>query len=145
MRYSYSADGHQCGTILASKQALDDTGLDKAFETMERMASRADAMMMAFNKNTDPCQRADTQFSGHVKKIGVPMRITSGKGQLISEITRIEKNAKLPPNAFTVPAGYQVQDTGQMMQDAQKMLQQMQQSGQISPEAMQQLRQMQQR
>lgn len=145
VRYSYSADGHQCGTILASKQALEDTGLDDAFKTMEKMASRADAMMMTFNKNTDPCQRADTQFSGHVKNIGVPMRVTSAKGQLISEITRIDKKAKLPPNAFTIPAGYQVHDTGQMMQNAQKMMQQMQQSGQISPEALQQLRQMQQR
>ncbi len=129
-RYSYSANGHQCGTILASKQALKDTGLGSAFKTMERMASRADAMMMAFNKNTDPCERAGTQFSSHAEIIGVPMRITSSSGQLISEVTRIEKNAKLPSNAFTVPSGYQVQNTGQLMQNAEKIMQQIQQSGQ---------------
>lgn len=144
-RYNYSANGQSCGTLLASRQALEDTGLDSAFEMMERMASRADAMRMAFNSNTPPCERAGTQFSTHVRKIGVPMRITAGNGQLVSEITRIDQNAKLPPNAFTVPAGYQVQDTGQMMRDAQQMMQQMQQSGQLPPGAMEQLRRMQQR
>lgn len=144
-RYSYSANGQPCGSLLASRQALEDSGLDSAFKMMERMASRADAMRMAFNSNTPPCERAGTQFSRHVKKIGVPMRITAGNGQLVSEITRIDTGAKLPANAFTVPAGYQVQDTGKMMREAQQMMQQMQQSGQMSPEAMEQLRRMQQR
>jgi hypothetical protein len=86
-------------------------------------------MMMAFNARTDPCQRAGTRFSEHARDIGIPMRITMGKGQLISEIVRIEKETKLPPNAFTVPDGYQVLNTGQLLQqlpNVQEMMQQMQ-------------------
>ena len=31
-------------------------------------------------------------------------------GTVVSEITRIDRNAALPPNAFAIPAGYRVQD-----------------------------------
>ena len=78
----------------------------------------------------------------------MPMRVQSANGKLVSEIVRIEKNAKLPPNAFTVPAGYQVEDAGQLMQqmpDMQEMMQQMPQGGQLPPEAVERLRKMQQR
>jgi len=130
VRYQYSANGKTCGSVLASKQALKDTGLQQAFDLMERMSSHADALMQAFNSNVDPCQRADTHFSEHAQGIGIPMRITSGGGKLVSEILRIEKKAKLPPNAFTIPAGYQRQDVGGMMQqmpNMQDIMQQMQQ------------------
>jgi hypothetical protein len=84
---------------------------------------------MAFSPNIDPCQRAATRFSDHAEDIGVPLRVTTGDGQLVSEVVRIEKNARLPPNAFAIPAGYQMQNTGQMMRQVpnlQDMMQQMQ-------------------
>jgi hypothetical protein len=128
-QYQYAVDDKACGTVMASEQALEDSGLQETFAMMQRMAARADAMMMAFNARTDPCQRAGTRFSEHARDIGIPMRITMGKGQLISEIVRIEKETKLPPNAFTVPDGYQVLNTGQLLQqlpNVQEMMQQMQ-------------------
>jgi hypothetical protein len=143
VNYQYSADGKTCGNVLASKQALEDAGLQETFEMMERMAARADAVMQVFNSNMDPCQRADTRFSEHAQGIGIPMRITSGNGSMVSEIVRIEKNAKLPPDAFAIPAGYQVQNVGQIMQqmpNMQDIMKQMQQPGQMKPESLQQLR-----
>ncbi len=128
--YQYVAGGKTCGTVLASRQALEDSGLKESLDMMERMAARADALMQAFNSNADPCQRADSRFSEHASGIGIPMRINSSDGSLVSEITRIDKNAKLPPNAFAIPAGYQVQDTGKIMQqipNMQDIMQQMQQ------------------
>ena len=148
IQYDYISDGKHCGSLFASADALDDTGLGDTFKMMERMAAKADALMMAFNSNPDPCERADNQFARYLKKIGMPMRIQSANGKLVSEIVRIEKNAKLPPNAFTVPAGYQVQDAGQLMQqmpNMQEMLQQTPQAGQLPPEALERLRRMQQR
>lgn len=143
VNYQYSANGKICGNVLVSKQAHADAGLQETFETMERMAGRADALMQAFNSNLDPCQRADNRFSEHARNIGIPMRITSGNGRLVSEIVRIEKNAKLPPDAFTIPAGYQVQNVGQMMQqmpNMQDIMQQLQEPGRKSPEVLRQLR-----
>jgi hypothetical protein len=129
-QYRYAVDGKACGRVMASEQALKDSGLQEAFDTMQRMAARADSIMMAFNARTDPCQRAGTRFSEHAQTIGIPMRITLGEDRLLSEITRIEKDARLPPNAFTIPAGYQVQNTGQLLQqlpNIQEMMQQLQQ------------------
>lgn len=129
-QYQYAANGNACGTVMASEQALKDSGLQEAFEIMQRMAARADAMMMAFDARTDPCQRAGTRFSEHASDIGIPMRVTMKEGQLVSEIVRIEKDAKLSPNAFIIPTGYQVQNTGQLLQQVpnlQEMMQQMQQ------------------
>ncbi len=138
LEYDYTADGKHCGSVFSSTDALDDTGLEDTFEMMERMATKADALMVAFKSNPDPCDRADSQFGRYLKTIGIPMRLKSRSGKLVSEIVRIEKNAKLPPNAFVVPAGYQVQDAGRMTQ-------QMPQGGQLPPEALERLRRMQQR
>ena len=88
------------------------------------------AKAIAFNSKADPCQRAGAQLSEYAAAIGAPMRITATNGQLISEIVRIDKNASLPPNAFAIPAGYQVVNTGQMLRqlpNLQDMMQQMQQ------------------
>ena len=142
VQYDYIADGKRCGNVLASTEALDDTGLEDTFEIMERMAAKADALMVAFNNNTDPCERAGSQFARYLKKIGIPMRVQAANGKLISEIVRIEKNAKLPPNAFVVPAGYQVQDAGQLMRQIPNMQKIMEQ---MPPEALERLQQMQQR
>lgn len=128
--YRYTANGKDCGSVLASPQAMKDSGLQDALDMMQRMASRADAMMSAFGGRADPCQRAGAQLSEHAGKIGAPMRITAPDGQLVSEIVRIDKNASLPPNAFAIPQGYQVFNTGQMLRqlpNIQDMMQQMQQ------------------
>jgi hypothetical protein len=129
-RYRYLANGTDCGTVLASEQALKDSDLYETFEIMERMAARADAIMTTFNQNVPPCQRAGTRFSDYAKKIGVPMRITGPRDELLSEIVRIDNSARLPPDIFSVPAGYQVQNTGQLlrqMPDIGEMMKQMQQ------------------
>jgi hypothetical protein len=129
-RYRYLANGTDCGTVLASEQALKDSDLHETFEIMERMAARADAIMTTFNENVPPCQRAGTRFSDYAKKIGVPMRITGPRDELLSEIVRIDNSARLPPDTFSVPAGYQVQNTGQLlrqMPDIGEMMKQMQQ------------------
>lgn len=127
-RYSYTANGKDCGSVLASPQAMKDSGLQDTLDMMQRMASRADALMSAFSQ-ADSCQRAGAQLSEYAGKIGAPMRITAPNGELVSEIVRIDKKAKLPPGAFDIPQGYQVVNTGQMLRqlpNLQEMMQKMQ-------------------
>lgn len=129
-RYTYSADGKACGNLLASPQAMKDSGLQDTLDMMQRMASRADALVSAFGGGADPCQRAGTQLSEHAGRIGAPMRITGPDGRLVSEIVRIDKSASLPPGAFDVPQGYQVVNPAQMMRqlpNLQDMMRQMEQ------------------
>jgi len=127
-RYNFSADDQQCGSLLGSTAALKDAKLGEALEMMEKMAKRSAAMVSSF-RAVAPCERATTALSQYAAEVGLPMRVTIGK-QVLSEIVRLEPDARLPPNTFTVPAGYQRQNPAQMMQGAQRLMQQMQQSGQ---------------
>jgi hypothetical protein len=150
-RYSYSAGGKNCGTVFTSPDAMEDAGLHDMFDMMERMAAQAQAMAAAFNQNMGPCEQADQKLSEKIVKIGAPLRMLDANGKSVSEVIKIDKKAKLPANAFVIPAGYQVHNTGQMMQevqrqmpDMQKMMEQMQQSGELPPEALEQMKKMQQ-
>jgi len=58
-------------------------------------------------------------------------------GRIVSEVVRIDTDAELPANAFSIPAGYKVQNTDQMMRDTMQQLQQM-------PDMQEMMKQMQQ-
>ena len=129
-RYSYTVQGTRCGTVFASKEALEHAGMQDLFAMMERMASQAQAVASAFVSSTDPCQQADHKLAKKVQSVGAPMRVLDPGGAVVSEITRIDRNAALPPNAFAIPAGYRVQNASQMLQllpGAQQLMQQIQQ------------------
>ncbi|GMQ84110.1 MAG: hypothetical protein BMS9Abin06_0868 [Gammaproteobacteria bacterium] len=136
-RYSHSANNKNCGTLLTSQEAMEDTGMGEVLEMMERMSAQADAMISAFNRNADPCQRSSMQLTKRLKDIGVPLRVLDAGGAVVSEVIRIDRKAKLPANAFTVPSDYQVQNTHKMMQDARQQMQKM-------PDIQEMMKQMQQ-
>jgi hypothetical protein len=137
-RYSYSANSKNCGTLFTSADAMEDTGISEVFDMMERMSSQAEAMMSAFNQNVDPCARSSSQLTNRLKDIGAPLRVIDVKGTVVSEVMRIDRKAKLPANAFTIPADYQVQNTHKMMQGVQQQMQNM-------PNMQEMMKQMQQR
>jgi hypothetical protein len=132
-RYSYSVQGTRCGTVFASKEALDHAGMQDLFAMMDRMAGQAEAVMRTFTTSSDPCQQADHRLGEKVQSVGAPMRVLDPRGTLVSEITRIDRNASLPPNAFSIPPGYRVQNASQMLQllpGVQQLMQQIQQQAQ---------------
>jgi hypothetical protein len=132
-RYSYSVQGTRCGTVFASKEALDHAGMQDLFAMMERMAGQAQAVANALTSPTDPCQQADHKLGEKVQSVGAPMRVLDPAGTVVSEITRIDRDATLPPDAFAVPAGYRVQNAGQMLlllPGVQQLMQQIQQQAQ---------------
>jgi hypothetical protein len=129
-RYSYSVEGKRCGSLFASPEALEHAGMQDLFAMMERMTAQAQAVISAFNTSTDPCQQADHKLGEKVQSVGAPMRVLDPGGKLVSEITRIDRNASLPANAFALPEGYRVQNAAQMLQmvpAVQQFMQQMQQ------------------
>ena len=125
-RYSYSADGKDCGTLFTSQQALADTGINDMFAMMERLSAQADAMMSAFGQqDADPCERTGPGLTDMLKKIGAPLRILDSNGKTVSEVITIDKDAALPANAFAIPADYKVHNTDQMMRDTLQQIQKM--------------------
>jgi hypothetical protein len=115
-RYSYSVQGNRCGTLFASPEALEHAGMRDLFAMMERMAAQAQVVMNTFDTSTDPCRQADHHLGSKLQEIGAPMRVLDAGGKRVSEITRIDRDAELPANAFTIPADYRVQNASQMLQ-----------------------------
>lgn len=150
IKFDYSAAGKYCGSLFVSKAALKESGMGHIFGAMQKMGAQAQSYAEAFNTNTEPCEAADQQITGKIQEIGMPLRALDKNGVLESEVTRIEKNAKLPPGAFSFPNNYEVQNVAQMqrgmqqqmqqqMPQMEQMLKQMQESGNLPPEAMEEL------
>lgn len=144
-RYRYTAGGKSCGDLLSSREALDDSGLQQAFDTLQRLSAHADAIMQQFARRDDPCQQVGNSFATRIREVGIPMRVTLADGTLLSEIVRLETNASLPANAFDVPAGYTRINAGAMVDQAQRQLRRLQESGQIPPHLLEQIRELQRR
>jgi len=112
--YVVEVDGETCEELYVSRQAFHDSGwaemwaeTGKAFREMAAEEEEDDA---------DACDLADVQAADPAK-IGWPLKTVYPDGESTT-ITRIQKNAPLPPGGFEVPAGYQVISMQQMMQEA---------------------------
>lgn len=120
-------------------------------EIFLKMADRARALAQQFGTGDDPCMAMDSR--NDMASLGMPLRTLDKHGAVLSEVTRIVNNSELPPNAFEIPANYTVQNTAQMMDQAQQQMQQvpqmdqtmkqLQENGQLPPEALEKIKQLQ--
>ncbi|MBL4762512.1 MAG: hypothetical protein JKY93_07430 [Gammaproteobacteria bacterium] len=152
--YQLSANGENCGTLYASKAAMNDSGMRKMFNVMRNMMEKSQQSMAAFAGMLTQCQRAQMSISDNLSRLGAPLRMQDSRGHIQSEVLSITKNAKLPVGTFTIPASYKVVNLAGPMKQGQavknnampdmgKMLQQMQKSGRMTPEMIKQMKQMQ--
>lgn len=153
-KYRYTANGQSCGTLFTSKAAMQDAGMEHMLATIRKIAQQAGQMAAQFRGGMRPCEMADQQLMERVKDVGMPLRTLDANGQVESEVLRVVKQAKLPPNAFTYPKNFQVRNMAQMQQQAQQqmrsnmpnleeMMKQMPQDGSLPPQAQEQMRKMQ--
>lgn len=151
IEYEMLADGKSCGVIFGAKDALKE--VDEFAEVFSKMAARGSAMASQFGVPQDPCIAAAGESPEMLKKTGLPLRSLDRNGNLQNEVVRIDTNAKLPANAFSIPPDYVRQDMAQLQREAQQqmqeymphmeqMMKQMQQSGELPPGAMEQMEQM---
>ena len=156
-RFTFSANGQDCGTIHASSKLLDNTGIRSMFEAMRTMQHRSRRMMGGLGGLMSPCQQAGLQLTEVIDTIGAPMKMQDDQGQLISEVLAVDTDRKLPTGYYRVPdnlavvdidahlsgAKQQAQEVMQNLPDMNPLIQQMQGGGAGMSEEMQQ--QMQQR
>ncbi len=149
--YDIHAAETYCGSAFLSKAALQDSGMAPFLEIFLKMADRARALAQQFGTGDDPCMAMDSR--NDMASLGMPLRTLDKHGAVLSEVTRIVNNSELPPNAFEIPANYTVQNTAQMMDQAQQQMQQvpqmdqtmkqLQENGQLPPEALEKIKQLQ--
>ena len=161
LSYRYSANGEFCGTVQASKAALDGTSLGDMLEVMNEMAKNARKALGGFAAVIPPCRQADMSLGSQVSNIGVPMQTVDTHGQVQRSINKISKNVNVDASNYVLPADYQAVNVADKINKArqsnpdmeqlqshapqmQEMMHQMQQSGRLSPQAMEQMQRYQQ-
>jgi len=127
-QYALYANDKYCSSLFVSVEAMRDMGVKKfahAFSNMERNMDAKISAMTGMNMNafTDPCDEAERKASLRLREIGFPLKSIDQNKRLVSVVTRINKKARLPKNAFMVPADYTVTNTSKMMNDAMQKMQ----------------------
>jgi len=129
--YALYANDKYCSSLFVSVEAMRDMGVKKfahAFSNMERnMSAKVSAMTgMSMDAYIEPCDEAERKASLRLREIGFPLKSTDRSKRLVSIVTKINKKARLPKDAFMVPADYTVTNTSKMMNDAMQKMQKMQ-------------------
>ena len=151
-KYSFSANGQNCGTIYASSQLLRDPGVRSMFESMRTMQQKSRQMMGGLGGLMRPCDQANLQLAEVMESIGAPMKMLDEQGKLISEVLVVDTNKRLAKDFYSAPGNLQVVDVDQQLEgtrqqaqeimqnlpDMNQLIQQLQQGGAGMSEEMQQ-------
>ncbi|MCI0654820.1 MAG: CDK5RAP3 family protein [Methylococcaceae bacterium] len=121
-RYKLSVNGEFCGSVFASTEAMEDTGLDQMFRALQRVAERTVKSMPGVQSAMTPCQRGKTNTFDHIASIGAPLRSLDDKGEVDVEVTRIQTDFSLPPDTFAIPNDYKVVSVADKMKQVQAQL-----------------------
>ncbi len=159
-KFQLKADGKDCAIIFGSQKASELKGLGKLFDALGQLQQRISSMMGGLNPMMDACSRAKSQSIQTFKRTGAPMRIVDAKGNVQSEVVRVQSDAQTSAGFYNVPPGYKVthmqeqmkqlqqqrqkamQEIQKKMPDMRKMVEQLQQNGKMPDEAVEQLRRM---
>lgn len=141
--YRYSGNGEACGTLFASKAALQDNNLQDAFELLRQLGAYSHAMLRDYSGKDSACDQIGRNFPAYIEHVGIPMRVIDTRGKPRIEILRMDKQASVPADTFSVPAGYRNLGVTEMMRDSGVQLPQLQQNVPIPPALLEQFRQMQ--
>jgi|GEM_PF-1635519 len=145
--YALYANDQYCGSMFVSVEAMRDIGLQKfvhAFTQMDINMEQQMASMTGAMGGADPCVEAERKAGLQLRDIGFPLKNTDSRKALVSVVTNIRKNVRLPANAFAIPAGYKVTNMAEIMRltrqqmqnlppEALRMMQQNTQPGQHDP------------
>jgi hypothetical protein len=105
-KYRLSANGDNCGTLFASREALRGSVIENMFGTLKTMADKHLESLGGFAVVIPTCQLARMRLAEKLQHIGAPMRVLDIEGNIDSEITKIIKNAGVEPHNYSLPANY---------------------------------------
>lgn len=129
--YEIYANNNYCGSLFVSVVAMNEIGLRKFARAFQEMTDQVEKNItgmtgMQMNQYMDPCDQANEKLSDQLQDIGFPLKAIDARRRLETLVTRIERNTRLPSNAFVIPAAYQKTNPAKMMKDAMQQMKQMQ-------------------
>jgi hypothetical protein len=117
-KFSYSANGKNCGVIYGSENAYHQPGVKQLVAAMQTMMEKQRAALGRFASLVDACTLADMQLINHVDTIGVPM-LTVWAGSVELEVKNISVDVAIANDVFEIPAMYKAVDRlGNVVSDA---------------------------
>ncbi|UCB56109.1 MAG: hypothetical protein JSW45_06145 [Thiotrichales bacterium] len=105
-KYRMSANGTYCGTLYASRDALKGTDIENMFGSLKTIADNHLNSLGGFAAVIPDCQMARMRLADKLPYIGAPMRMIDIEGEVLSEITKIRKTARVEPRNYALPANY---------------------------------------
>jgi hypothetical protein len=111
--YALYANDKYCGSIYISVAAMREIGLKKFAHAFVQVNSNIDTKIANLtgstsNQVTSNCTEAKRKAGLKLRDVGFPLKNVDQGKRMTSVITNIRKGARLPPNAFVIPANYQV-------------------------------------
>ena len=130
-QYGLYANDNYCGSLYVSVEAMRDIGIKKfarVFIDMQKnMQEKISQLTGGKNIMTeDPCTVAKAKANLKLRDLGLPLKSIDQNKQLESVIVNVNKKARLPANAFLIPADYNVTNASKIMNDAMPQMPQMQ-------------------
>ena len=122
------ANDKYCSSLFVSVEAMRDMGVKKfshALVNMERNMDAKFSAMTGMNMSAliDPCEEAERKASIQLRDRGFPLKSIDSNKRLESIVVKINKKARLPVNAFKIPADYTSTNPSKMMNDKMKKMQ----------------------
>jgi len=140
-KYEMNANGERCGTVYASSKLLQNKDVQALFESMRNMQQFSRNMTGGMGGTISVCQQANMQLADVIESSGAPMKVIDENGKLMSEILAVDANKKFPANHYKLPAGMEVVDMTDRMNQATQQTQQMMENMPDTDELMKQIQQ----
>ncbi len=126
-RYRMFTNGQYCGEVFASKQASIQLNLQPMLKAAAMLADQQLSAMGIYVVALDSCTQAAMSIMSHSEQIGLPLRMQDKNGVLLSEIVRIDTNARLDSTRLGLPQDYrrvatveQLSASGQRVQNIRR-------------------------
>lgn len=143
-QYGLYANDNYCGSLYVSVEAMRDMGVKKFarlfIDMQKNMQAKISQLTGGMDVMTeDPCTVAKAKASLKLRDLGFPLKSIDQNKRLESVIINVNKKARLPANAFLIPADYNVTNPSKIMNDAMPQMQHMMKN--MTPEMREMMRQ----
>ncbi len=125
--YGLYANDQYCGSIYVSVAAMRDMGVTKfarAFIELEKNMRTKLQALTGINSRTafTACEVSQLKANLKLRDIGFPLKSVGKNKRLVSIVTSVNKNAKLPANAFYIPPSYTEVDPSKLIQKTMQLI-----------------------
>jgi hypothetical protein len=140
-KFKMIVGGKGCGTVYASQKLLKNSDVRAIFESMRNLQQFSRGMMSGMSGMLTVCQRAGMQLADVIESSGAPLQVVDENGKLISDVTSVDTDKTFASNHYDLPAGMNVVDMSEKVNQAAQQTQQLMESMPDMDELMDQIQQ----